>query len=50
MKYYTGSRLDKIFEAIDSEDTMLYWSDRQAWYRKHGYNAIGASIGKGSLI
>jgi hypothetical protein len=50
MKYYTGTRLDKIFEAIDSGDTDMYWTDRREWYKKHGYNAIGTPIGKCGLI
>jgi hypothetical protein len=50
MKYYTGTRLDKIFEAIDSDDANLYWTNRREWYRKHGYNAIGTPIGKCGLI
>ena len=31
------NRLTKIFEAIDSEDTDLYWLNRKAWLKKHGY-------------
>lgn len=50
MRYYTFGRLNKIFEDIDSGDEYLYWTDRQEWYRKHGYNAIGTPIGKCGLI
>ena len=37
MKYYSPGRLNKIFEAIDSGDTMLFWDNRAKWEVKHGY-------------
>ena len=29
-------RLDDYFEAIDSDDCELYWTNRRAWGLKHG--------------
>ncbi len=31
------NRIKYILEAIDSNDTDLYWSDKYIWYVKHGY-------------
>ena len=43
MRYYNHGRLNKIYEAIDSDDTELYWQDRTAWNHKHGYYMNGGS-------
>ena len=41
MKYYSHGRLNKIFEAIDSDDYELYWKHRGKWHKKHGYHFNG---------
>jgi len=33
----TNGRLTKIFEAIESCDTDMYWTNREGWLVKHGY-------------
>lgn len=43
-RYYLPGRLNLIFEAIDSRDTDLYWTDRKGWLRKHGYSLGGQYI------
>jgi len=39
-RHFGHGRLNLIFEAVDSGDTDLYWTDRKAWMIKHGYSGM----------